>query len=71
MDVPLWAWAAVLADVPLPVALDALADFYLHETKDSIRPAHIAAWMPAFASVSDAGNVTELRLAAERRAVQS
>lgn len=63
------AWAAVLADVPLEVGVAAVRDHYRVETR-MVMPADIVAAMPAPSS-SDAGNVTEQRLAAERRAVTS
>lgn len=62
------AWAAVLADVPLTVALEAVREHYRGETR-TVMPADIVAAAPLPVSLSDAGNVTELRLAAERRAV--
>ncbi|MFJ4038227.1 hypothetical protein ACIPVB_09070 [Microbacterium sp. NPDC090007] len=62
------AWAAVLADVPLEVALDAVREHYRDETR-TVMPADIVAAVPLPVSSSDAGNVTELRLAAERREI--
>lgn len=64
------AWAAVLADVPLEVGAAAVRDHYRVETR-TVMPADIIAAVPVPSSVSDAGNVTEQRLAAERRAVTS
>lgn len=64
------AWASVLADVPLTVALEAVREHYRSETR-TVMPADIVAAAPLPESSSDAGNVTELRLAAERGAVTS
>lgn len=63
-------WATVLADVPLDTALEALAAHYSTERR-SIMPADIVDFAPPLRSSSHAGNVTEQRLAAERRAVTS
>ncbi|TLF33258.1 hypothetical protein [Microbacterium sp. 5K110] len=67
------SWARLLADVPVKAAAWALDQHYQH-SRDPIMPADIIALAEQFAppvSVSYAGNVTEQRLAAERRAVTS
>lgn len=61
------AWAPVLADVSLEDAIVAVNDHYAVETR-GIMPADIVEACPVRSS-SWAGNVTEQRLAAERREV--
>jgi len=65
------SFARALDDVPLEAGLEAVRAFYRAEKGRAISVADILELLPASASVSDAGNVTELRLAAERQAVQS
>lgn len=56
------AWASVLAEVSLEDARTAVNDHYATETR-GIMPADILAAVPAWKGLSDAGNVTEQRLA--------
>ena len=63
-------WATVLADVSLDVALDALSAHYATERR-SIMPADIVTFAPPLRSSSDAGNITEQRLARERAELTS
>lgn len=63
-------WAIVLADVPLEVALEALAAHYSTERR-SIMPADIVDFAPSLRSSSHAGNVTEQRLAREQKELAS
>lgn len=62
-------WAPVLGDVSLEDAMVAVNDHYASETR-GIMPADIVSACPVRSS-SWAGNVTEQRLAAERREVTS
>lgn len=63
-------WAGVLADAPLDAAIDAVNEHYVTETR-GIMPADIAVAVPPLQSASWVGNVTEQRLARERRSVTS
>ncbi len=63
-------WATVLAEVPLDIALEALAAHYSTERR-SIMPADIVDFAPPLRSSSHAGNVTEQRLAQERAELTS
>jgi hypothetical protein len=57
------AWAMVLADVPLDRALDAVNEHYQNETR-AVMPADIVTLAgDPVRSASDAGNITEQRLA--------
>lgn len=58
-------WAIVLADVSLATALEALSAHYATERR-SIMPADIVDFAPEWKGSSDAGNVTEQRLAQRR-----
>ena len=58
-------WATVLTDVSLDTALEALTAHYATERR-SIMPADIVDFAPPLRSASDAGNITEQRLARER-----
>ena len=61
-------WAEVLADVEIVTAVEALREHYRAEVR-AITPADIIAALPPLRSASDAGNVTELRLAQERKGI--
>lgn len=64
------AWAGVLAEVSLDDALAAVNDHYATETR-GIMPADIVAAAPEWKGTSDAGNVTDQRLARERAEITS
>lgn len=64
------AWAEILADVSLDAAVAAVNDHYATETR-GVMPADIVAAAPTWKGISDAGNVTERRLAGERKGIGS
>jgi len=63
------AWARLLAEVDLQPALTAVDEHY-SAAKQSIMPADIIDAVP-LRSASDAGNITEIRLAREARQLTS